>query len=451
MSSGRILIIDDDSDIRRALGDRLEADGHTVRVAADGEAGLQQIRSVNPEIVLLDLQMPGLGGMEVLAKLGADEEPMPTVVVMTAYGSIERAVEAMRGGAFDFIQKPFKGDRLGIVVAKALEHERLRRDVAYMREEARRAHPDMVSESAQMAGLVDVARRAAGSTSTILIEGESGTGKGALARAIHDWSRRRERPFVAVNCVGLPESLLETELFGHEKGAFTGADRQRRGRFEVAQGGTIFLDEIGATQATLQVKLLQVLQERTFERVGGEQTLEADVRVVAATNRDLRKLIEEDAFLPDLYYRLNVITLSVPPLRERRDDIAPLARSFLARCAAETQRPKQGMAEEAMQCLQQYDWPGNVRELENAIERAVVLGEEEEIVLDDLPERVVAAAQSAAAGVRAGYHKALEDAKRDLVRSALAQTSGHQGKAAELLGVHRTYLSRLVKSLGMDD
>ena len=445
---GQLLIVDDDEDIRRTLGDRLRADGYDVKTAANGAEGLRQIRCDAPEVVLLDMQMPEMDGLDVLRQLRT-MEMSSTVIVITAYGSIESAVAAMREGAFDFVAKPFEMEHMHLAVEKAMQHERLRRDVRYLRETSEESIPALVYRSPQMQEVVALAQRAAESKATVLLSGESGTGKGVLARAIHAWSGRRERPFVAVNCVALSENLLESELFGHEKGAFTGAEQRRKGRFEVAHSGTIFLDEIGATQTSLQLKLLKVLQEGAFERVGGEESIGIDVRVVAATNRDLRQLIAEDHFLEDLYYRLNVIAIPLLPLRERRDDIEALAHFFLLRFAAETKRVVTGIDESAMQCLLQYNWPGNIRELENAIERAVVLGRGESIGVDDLPEQVVVGAIDKNASVKMGYHAALEESKRQIVQSALAQTGGNQSQAAELLGVHRVYLSRLIKNLGL--
>ncbi len=445
---GRLLIVDDDEDIRRTLGDRLRADGYDVKTAADGAEGLRRIRRDAPEVVLLDMQMPEMDGLDVLRQLRTTEMPS-TVIVITAYGSIESAVEAMREGSFDFVAKPFEMERIRLAVEKAVGHERLRRDVRYLRETSEESIPALVYRSPQMQEVVSLAQRAAESKATVLLSGESGTGKGVLARAIHTWSERCERPFVAVNCVALSENLLESELFGHEKGAFTGAEQRRKGRFEVAHSGTIFLDEIGTTQTSLQLKLLRVLQEGVFERVGGEESIGIDVRVVAATNRDLRQLIAEDLFLEDLYYRLNVIAIPLLPLRERRDDIEVLAHFFLLRYAAETKRVVTGIDESAMQCLLQYDWPGNIRELENAIERAVVLGTGEMVGMDDLPEQVIAGAENVSSVLKVGYHAALEQSKRQIVQSALAQTGGNQSQAAEILGVHRVYLSRLIKNLGL--
>ena len=448
MSKGRVLLVDDDVDIRLTIGDRVRAEGYEVLEAGDGEEALRRIRDEGPEVVLLDLQMPGMGGLEALRRI--DEEALSvTVVVVTAYGSVQHAVEAMRAGAFDFVPKPVEPERISVVVEKALAHERLRRENALFRAAAAEGVEHVIGDSAAMRQVLALARRAAESRTTMLLTGESGTGKGLLARCVHEWSERREHPFVAVNCVALAESVLESELFGHEKGAFTGADAQRMGRFEAAHGGTIFLDEIGATQPALQLKLLQVLQEGVIQRVGGNHPIEVDVRVIAATNRTLPELVERGEFLEDLYYRLNVIPLAILPLRQRREDIEPLARHFLQQYVAESKRLIRGIDAAALRCLREYDWPGNVRELENAVERAVVLGMGDEIVAEDLPEQVVAAGHAAPAGVKMGYHAALEDCKRRLVRDALEQTGGNQSQAAELLGVHRTYLVRLLKTLDL--
>jgi DNA-binding NtrC family response regulator len=443
---GRVLLVDDDADIRLTLGDRIGSEGYKVLEADSGEKGLDRIRADRPEVVLLDLQMPGMGGLEVLARI-REEQLSVTVVVVTAYGNVQRAVEAMRAGAFDFVPKPIDAERISVVVAKALEHERLRRDNAYLRAAAQTAAEKVIGQSLAMCQVLELARRAAISKTTLLLTGESGTGKGLLARSIHQWSERSTQPFVAVNCVALHDQLLESELFGHEKGAFTGAQAQHSGRFEAAHGGTLFLDEIGSTKPDLQLKLLQVLQEGIIQRVGSNEPIEVDVRVIAATNRDLPALVEQGLFLEDLYYRLNVISLSIVPLRQRREDIPALAEHFLQKFIADAKRPISAIGEEAMHCLCQYDWPGNVRELENAIERAVVLGVEEEIGPGDLPDQILSAQQVATEGVKVGYHAALEDYKRQLMRNALAQTGGNQSQAAELLGVHRTYLARMMKTL----
>lgn len=371
------------------------------------------------------------------------------MVIITAHGSIERAVEAMKAGAFDFIAKPFDPERLRVVVGKGMEREQLRRENAYLREEAESAFPTLIGESSKIRNVVEVAKRAADSSATVMITGPTGSGKEVLARNMHRWSPRRNRRFVVINCVALSSQLLESELFGHERGAFTGADRQRQGRFEAAAGGTVFLDEIGATRTDFQLKLLRVLQEGTFERVGGEQELRTDVRIIAATSRDLEEAVSAETFLRDLYYRLNVVTIQMPPLVEHREDIPLLARFFIDRYARQARRKVTGISPVALQCLAAYDWPGGVRELENSIERAVVLGTEPEIGADDLPEAVISTAQVRRAEAKDGYHASVAEYKRQLIEQALAETEGHQSKAAQMLGLQRSYLSRLMKNLGL--
>ena len=446
MAKGRILIVDDEVDIRETLSDRLEAEGFEVMQAASGGEGLQQIRMENPDVVLLDLQMPGMDGMEVLRRIGT-EGLEPTVVVITAYGTIERAVQAMKAGAYDFIPKPFDPEHIRVVVDKAVERERLRRDNAFYREQADSAVPTLIGASPGMQDVIDISRKAANSSATVLLLGESGTGKEVLARTIHHWSPRRDRPFVAVNCVALAENLLESELFGHEKGAFTGAHKQKKGRFELAGDGSIFLDEIGPTKIGFQLKLLRVLQEGYVERVGSDQPLMVNARVIAATNRDPAKAIADGELLQDLYYRLNVISIRLPPLRDRREDIPELAHFFLKKYVHEAKREVVGFSEDALNCLKAYDWPGNIRELENAIERAVVLGSGEEVWPEDLPETVIEA--NGVRDVKAEYHTAVEAHKRKIIQDALERTGGNQSRAAELLGLQRTYLSRLIKNMGL--
>lgn len=446
MAKSRILIVDDEVDIRETLADRLEAGGFEVMQAASGGECLQHIRKGNPDVVLLDLQMPEMDGMEVLRQI-AIEGLESTVVVITAYGTIERAVQAMKAGAYDFIPKPFEPEHIQVVVKKAVERERLRRDNALFREQADSAVPTLIGDSPGMQEVINISRKAADSSATVLLLGESGTGKEVMARTIHHWSPRRDRPFVAVNCVALSENLLESELFGHEKGAFTGAYKQKKGRFELAGDGSIFLDEIGPTKIAFQLKLLRVLQEGCVERVGGDQSLMVDARVIAATNRDPEKAIADGELLQDLYYRLNVISIRLPPLRDRREDIPGLARFFLEKYVHEAKREVVGFSEDALNCLKVYDWPGNIRELENAIERAVVLGSGEKIWPEDLPEMVIET--NGIRDVKAEYHTAVEANKRKLIQDALEQTGGNQSRAAELLGLQRTYLSRLIKNLGL--
>jgi DNA-binding NtrC family response regulator len=449
LRAGRILIADDDPDILEVLGDRLVSQGYTVSTARDGVEALESLKADPPDVILLDLQMPRMGGLEVMRRI-SEERGEITVVVITAVGTIERAVEAMKHGAYDFITKPFNPEQVTLTVAKALEREGLKRSNRLLRDELSQREVRLIGDAPRMAGIIDTARRAAASRSTVLILGESGTGKEVLARAIHEWSDRRSAPFVAVNCVALTEELLESELFGHEKGAFTGAVSQKPGKFEVADGGTIFLDEIAEIRPQLQAKLLRVLQEHQFERVGGTTSLRVDIRVIAATNRDLTVEIQAGRFREDLYYRLNVITLDMPPLRERAGDIPAMAEHFLERYARETKRSVSGISDDALAALRRYEWPGNVRELQNTIERAVVLGGTDTILLDDLPTHIVEARAAGDGEEAHGFHDQVRRYKGQLIRDAI-RTSGSQRKAASLLGLNPTYLSRLIRNLGLKD
>jgi DNA-binding NtrC family response regulator len=443
-----ILVADDDRAIRKIVRDRLRAAGHSVEVAEDGRAALALIERIEPALVLLDLQMPELDGFAVLDALRKQTES-PLVIVITAHGSIEAAVRAMKAGAHDFLQKPFEAAHLEHVVTKALDCGRLRRDVGILRGEVETRHRLVVGESRRMCEVVELAERAAPSEATVLLNGESGTGKEVLARAIHAASRRADGPFVGINCAALNAELLESELFGHEKGAFTGAVRTKPGRLEMAAGGTLFLDEIGELRPALQAKLLRVLQEREYERVGGTRTLRADVRVIAATNRDLERSVNAGEFRPDLYYRLKVVTLKLPALRERREDIRPLATHFLARFAGEAGRVSLRLDEVVVTRLEQYAWPGNVRELANVLERAVVLSSEDVLTIDDLPEELQTPDQPSAATSPSGpgYHDAVAAAKRSILREALRAEGGHQTRAAKRLGLTQPYLARLMKNL----
>src|SRR5262245_43496785 len=342
-SIGTILVIDDDRDIRDVLTDRLESLGYRALSASNGTDGLELLAKQNPHLVLLDIEMPDMNGLEVLTQIRKTERDI-TVVMITAYGTIERAVEAMKEGAYDFIPKPFEPDHIALIVAKALERERLKREVELLSEEVDSQHRMVVGQSLPINHALDVAKKAAASRSTVLLLGESGTGKEIFARAIHNWSDRRDKPFVAINCVGLSKELLESELFGHEKGAFTSALQLKKGKMELAHGGTVFLDEVGDISTELQTKLLRFLQEREFERVGGNKPISVDVRIIAATNRDLTAAVRESRFREDLYYRLNVVPLNLPPLRERKEDIPGLANYFLKRSALETKKNFTGIA-----------------------------------------------------------------------------------------------------------
>lgn len=459
----KILIVDDHPDIVLMLTDRLEALGYETLAAANGQEALDKVEQDNPHLILLDLEMPRLTGMEVLqqlAKMGAKKSegteplgfgggeclPLP-VVVMTAHGTISNAVEAMKAGACDFLTKPIELDHLALVLKKVLAREALGRQVVALRTEVESRYSQIVGNSPQVKNMVQLAKRAADADATVLLLGESGTGKELFARSIHQWSNRRDMPFSIINCVALMESLLENELFGHEKGAFTGADSLQKGKIEVADGGTIFLDEIGDMPLGLQAKLLRVLQDHEFPRVGGTRLVRVNIRVIAATNKDLKQGVKNRMFREDLYFRLNVVNLTLPPLRERPEDIIPLAEHFLARHVQEMKKRPRKFSKAAIETMRCYAWPGNIRELDNTIARAVVLGEDEEISADLL-------------GLGGGkpdlddvdnlpYHEALERYGSRILEQAMRRSNWSQTKASELLGLQRTYLSRLLKQKGI--
>ncbi|HEY0093469.1 MAG TPA: sigma-54 dependent transcriptional regulator, partial [Archangium sp.] len=395
MSAQRILVVDDEANARRAIATILGEEGYEVAEAANGEEALARLAEFSPAVVLTDVRMPKMDGLTFLQKAreqGADA----TFIVMTAFASVETAVEAMRAGAENYLVKPLDANAVLVVLGKALEKRALKRETENLREQVRqraRFH-NIIGDSSQLQAVYDMVKRAATTKATVLILGESGTGKELIAQAIHHESQRRDKPFVKVHCAALSEGLLESELFGHEKGAFTGAVGRKEGRFELADGGTLFLDEIGEISPSVQVKLLRVLQQREFERVGGTQTLKVDVRIVAATNRDLVKMVAEGKFREDLYYRIKVVELVLPPLRERGgEDIERLTRHFIAASAKRHRLPMPRLSPSALERLKRYRWPGNVRELENCIESAVVLSEGE-ILEEHLPlpsaERVAA-------------------------------------------------------------
>jgi DNA-binding NtrC family response regulator len=449
MTAGaRVLIVDDDAPARRLLQVRLRALGCEVALAADGQEALVQIEKHEPALMLLDLQMPKMGGIEVLRHLRSVGRAFP-VVVITAHGSIDSAVAAMKEGAYDFITKPLDANHFDIVVRKALEKETLQRGWELLAAETDNRHRLIVGRSKSMADAVDMARKAAASTATVLLLGESGTGKEIFARAIHHWSERRSQPFVAINCVGLSKELLESELFGHEKGAFTGADQLKKGKMELANGGTVFLDEIGDMSAELQTKLLRFLQEREFDRVGGRDPIRVDVRIVAATNRDLENVVKENRFREDLYHRLNVIPITLPPLRARAQDIEPLSQYFLRRYSLESKKNIAEITNDALTRLAAYPWPGNVRELANTIERAVVLGNGPVLRIEDLPGRIAAAEVPISTDVLS-YRQAMEARRREIVLKALSQSNGNRTAAAKRLGLHEKYFLRLIKTLGIN-
>ena len=441
----RVLVVDDDSAIREALSRTLEKFGYEVILAEDGQAGLDRLREGEIHILLADLQMPRLSGQELL-KAAKTIAPDVEVIVITGHGTVEDAVEAMKEGAYDFITKPFKRVQLERTIRRAAEKQALalqNRRLQARLDELQGAG-SIVGTSPVMLKTLELVRQVAPSTATVLIQGESGTGKELIADAIHHGSPRRDRAFIKVNCAALPEQLLESELFGHERGAFTGALARKEGRFELADGGTLFLDEIGDISPAMQGKLLRVLQSGEIERVGGTRTLKVDVRIVAATNRDLAALVRERRFREDLYYRLNVITIQLPPLRDRREDIPLLAHHFLRRYSAKNAKSLGGFTEEAMDLLQTYAWPGNVRELENVIERAVVLTRSDLITPVDLPETLVRSDQ-AARHLVISIGTPLDEVENRLIDETLRYTKGDKTVAAKLLGIATRTIYRRMK------
>ena len=443
----RILIVDDEPFNLDLLAQELREMGYAVERALNGPEALARVESFRPDLVLLDYMMPGMSGLDVLRELRKGESEIP-VVMITAHGSIDVAVQAMKLGALDFITKPFEPEHIALVLRKSLEHGRLTRDAAALSEAMDERYRLVLGQSTAMGHVADLSRKAAASRATVLLLGESGVGKEVFARAIHGWSDRRGEPFIPINCVGLSRELLESELFGHEKGAFTGAHRLKKGKLELADRGTVLLDEVGDITPELQTKLLRFLQERDFERVGGTRPISVDVRIIAATNRDLEGAVKEGRFREDLYHRLNVVPITLPPLRERREDVPALAHFFLERFARETKKPFVEIAPDAMDKLCRYDWPGNVRELGNVIERAVVLGHAPRIGLEDLPPRVIVT--EAPAGTAISYPAAVRAFRRELIVAALERSKGNRAAAAAALGLHRTHFLRLLKVLRIE-
>ncbi|MDP2309352.1 MAG: sigma-54 dependent transcriptional regulator [Pseudomonadota bacterium] len=431
-----ILVIDDEESNRLALERIFTREGWPVRVAADGRQGLEILREGDIGVVVSDLKMPGMGGLELL-RATRQVAPQVQVILVTAYGTVESAVEAMKEGAYDFVTKPLRRTEVIASVRKALEKHDLLRENLRLRQEIAQASPgELIGQSGELRALMEEARQVAPSMASVLLTGESGTGKGLLARWIHTVSARPGR-LVTVNCGALPENLLESELFGYEAGAFTGAHGRKEGRFDLASGGTIFLDEVTEIPLPLQVKLLRVLQDGEYERLGGTRTIRTEVRVVAATNRDPEQAVAEGRLRPDLYYRLNVIRLHVPALRERRADIALLARHFASTHGARNGRVLRGIEPEALAALERHPWPGNVRELENAMERAAVLAREDLVRLGDLPPAIRAAASTTNEVPRLVFTPGtpLRDVERRMIEATLRQCNGDRSLAANLLGI----------------
>jgi two-component system response regulator HydG len=439
-----ILVVDDDTSHRLMLRAVLEEAGYAVREAARAEAALEQLRDRAPDLVLMDLKMPGMGGLEGLKAVGSLRPGLP-VIIMTAYASVGTAVEALKSGAVDYLTKPLDIEEVKLTLAKVLEHRRLAEENRALRERlsASLRFPSLVGESPGMQKVFETIAMVAPTDATVLISGESGTGKELVAEAIHRSSPRAEHPLVRVNCAALPETLLESELFGHEKGAFTGAVARRVGRFGAADGGSIFLDEVAEMSPAIQAKFLRVLESSSFEPVGSSKTVSVDIRVVAATNRPLKKAVEEGRFREDLYYRLNVVPIHLPPLRQRVGDIPILAEHFLRLHAGRLGREMAGFAPEAMASLQRYPWPGNVRELGNALERAVIICRDDRIGLSSLPEEIASPAPAPAAPPLPGGGT-LDEMEREIIRRTLEETGGNRSEAARRLGITRQTLLRKI-------
>jgi len=454
MSAGpRILIAEDDARARDYLGALLRDEGYAVETAADGTEAWRLLEEGGFDGLLLDVQMPGKDGLTILRDLQALAQP-PAVLVMTAYGSSSVAIEAMTLGAYDYLTKPLHFDELLIQLARAVAARAEALELEAYRWDARveDEHPALVGSGPAMQGVYKLVGQVAPTGSTVLIRGESGTGKELVAQALHVHSARRDRPLVSVSCAAIPETLLEAELFGHEKGAFTGAMGRRRGRFELAEGGTIFLDEIGELSGATQVKLLRVLQDRVIERLGSEQSTKLDVRIIAATNRDLEQAVREGAFRKDLYYRLNVVTIAIPPLRERREDVRELAEHLLRKLARERRLAPGELTAGAVERLQAYDWPGNVRELEHALERALILSHGGHIASEHL---ALSTATAGASGpfdgvpLEKGMHAAVAELERRLIERALAAAGGNRSRAAQILRINRRLLYDKLQEFGI--
>ncbi len=436
-----ILIIDDEKNIRQGLAAALEMDGYNVLMADNGETGLQLALRGDIDLIITDLRMPGISGEEVLQKVTAASPGLP-VIVLTGHGSIDTAVDAMRAGAYDFLTKPLNLDRLSLIVKRALQNRELSLQHHQLKEEldSNKSFESIIGKSAEMQKIFEMVRRVAASKASVLITGESGVGKELIANAVHNLSPRKDNPLVKVHCAALSENLLESELFGHEKGAFTGANARKRGRFELAHGGSIFLDEIGEINQNVQIKILRVLQDKRFERVGGEETVETDVRVIAATNRNLEEEITKGNFREDLYYRLNVVHIHVPPLRERKDDIPLMVSSFLKEFAKENGKNITSIDSRARSALYKYDWPGNIRQLRNCMESAVVMCAGDTLTLDDFPPTI--SQNTAQDFVQIPNGITLEEAEKIYIQESLAVNQGNKSKTAEVLGIGRKTLHR---------
>ncbi|HTS11612.1 MAG TPA: sigma-54 dependent transcriptional regulator [Candidatus Limnocylindrales bacterium] len=448
-----ILLVEDEAKMRRLLELQLGDEGFMAQTAPDAETGLQMLGKQPYDLVVTDFKLPGMSGLEFLQAVRASNASVP-IIMMTAYGTVESAVEAMKKGANDYVLKPFSLAELVLVIRKELDSKRLREENRSLREAlgVKYKYDNIVATSEKMQAVLALVERVAPTNATVLVGGESGVGKDLVARAIHQHSQRASGPFVKINSTAIPENLLESELFGYEKGAFSGATSSKPGKFELADKGTLFLDEIGDVPAATQVKLLRVLQEREFERLGGTKTLKVDVRLIAATNRDLRAALEEGTFREDLYYRLNVVAIDIPPLRDHKEDIPPLVNFFLRKYAAEMNKPVQAITPEAMRALMDFHWPGNIRELENVIQRAVTLSTGVAIGATDIDiDRPIARPGAAASSTLLPPGMTLDQWEEEAIREALRQANGNKSQAARTLGLSRNALRYRLSKMGVPD
>jgi DNA-binding NtrC family response regulator len=468
MMPARILIADDDPDILSGLTERLEWCGHHTMTAKDGAAALSAIQQERPSLVLLDLELPIMTGIEVLERLRIENpgaEPnhhpppssqtiTPPIIMLTAFGTINRAVEAMKLGAVDFLTKPFDLNHLECLIRNVLDRQSLTKEVRQLRSQVESRYTTIVAESRKMRDVLAFAQRVAPSDAAVLVLGETGTGKELLARAIHRWSGRADRCFMAVNCAALPEYLLENELFGHERGAFTGANQMQEGKIESADGGTVFFDEIGDMPVTLQSRMLRLLQDKEFHRVGGTRPIRVDVRFITATNKDLALAVRQGTFREDLYYRLNVLPVTLPPLRDRQEEILALATHVIERQEGRYGAERKRFTRPAEEALCHYHWPGNIRELENVVARAVILSDCQDIPAEllGLPAvgPAIEKARNADITTPISYHHSMESHSRWLIQEAMRKAEGNQTKAAVLLKLQRTYFTKLLKQKGID-
>lgn len=451
MGRNRILVVDDEEIMRSSLSDWLREDGYHVFAVDDGYKAIDLVKNEEWDLAVVDLKMPKIDGLEVLRRISKIKPGLP-VIIITAFATIDTAVMAIKEGAADYIVKPFNPEEISVVIAKLVEHQRLIKENIRLRKELNKRFrfQDLIGKSAKMQKVVEMIKTVAPTKSTVLITGESGTGKELVARAIHELGPRKEHQFITAACGAIPETLLEAELFGYEKGAFTGAVSQHKGRIELADKSTLFLDEIGDITLKTQVNLLRFLQEREFRRVGGNESIKVDIRIIAATNKNLVEIIQKNEFREDLYYRLNVITIDVPPLRERKEDIPVLADHFLEKFSLDTGKKMYGFSDQAMRFLMEYEWPGNIRQLENAIEHAVVVANELEIKVDDFPEYLVTSKISTE--VKADLsraHQSLDELEKDYIMSTLNAHKWNIKKSADVLGINRVTLYNKIKKYGL--